>query len=151
VTYGGCWKVLSPIRKETSYSDQTRDLLKILPTKLNTLLSQLLELLQATQKKSSEACPSNQVSAAAITSASDEKWRPFNCFFQSWKQVVVRRGQIRRVNTGSPGRPVSSGLQVPGEPGHCRARTRPLGDLPAAFFLQCPSVAPAEMSNTPCW
>ena len=25
---------------------------------------------------------------------------------------------------GSPGRPVSSGLQVPGEPGHCRARTR---------------------------
>jgi len=26
---------------------------------------------------------------------------------------------------GSPGRPVSSGLQVPGEPGHCRARTRP--------------------------
>ena len=29
-------------------------------------------------------------------------------------------------NTGSPGRPVSSGLQVPGEPGHCRARTRPL-------------------------
>jgi len=27
--------------------------------------------------------------------------------------------------TGSPGRPVYSGLQVPGEPGHCRARTRP--------------------------
>ena len=37
---------------------------------------------------------------------------------------------------GSPGRPVSSGLQVPGERGHCRARRRPLGDLPAAFFLQ---------------
>jgi len=28
-------------------------------------------------------------------------------------------------DTRSPGRPVSSGLQVPGEPGHCRARTRP--------------------------
>jgi len=28
-------------------------------------------------------------------------------------------------DTGSPGRPVSSGLQVPGEPGHCLARTRP--------------------------
>ena len=28
--------------------------------------------------------------------------------------------------SGSPGRPVSSGLQVSGEPGHCRARTRPL-------------------------
>ena len=26
---------------------------------------------------------------------------------------------------GSPGRLVSSGLQVHGEPGHCRARTRP--------------------------
>ena len=25
---------------------------------------------------------------------------------------------------GSPGRPVSSGLQVPGEPGYCRERTR---------------------------
>jgi len=36
----------------------------------------------------------------------------------------------------SPGRPVSSGLQVPGEPGHCRARTNPLGDISAAFFLQ---------------
>ena len=23
-------------------------------------------------------------------------------------------------DTGSPGRPLSSGLQVPGEPGHCR-------------------------------
>ena len=28
-------------------------------------------------------------------------------------------------NTGSPGRPVSSGLQVPGELGHCHARTGP--------------------------
>ena len=28
-------------------------------------------------------------------------------------------------DTGSPGRPVSSGLQVPSEPGHCCARTRP--------------------------
>ena len=37
---------------------------------------------------------------------------------------------------GSPGRPVSSGLQVPGEPGHCRAKQDHLGDLPAAFFLQ---------------
>ena len=27
--------------------------------------------------------------------------------------------------TGSTGRPVSSELQVSGEPGHCRARTRP--------------------------
>jgi len=37
--------------------------------------------------------------------------------------------------SGRPGKPISSGLQMPGEPGHC-ARTRPLGDLPMAFFLQ---------------
>ena len=30
--------------------------------------------------KPSESCPSNQVSATAMTSASDEKWRPYNCF-----------------------------------------------------------------------
>ena len=28
-------------------------------------------------------------------------------------------------DNGTSGRPVSSGLQVSGEPGHCRARTRP--------------------------
>jgi len=28
-------------------------------------------------------------------------------------------------DVGSPGRPVSSELQVPGEPGHCRAKSRP--------------------------
>ena len=33
-------------------------------------------------KNSLEGCPSNEVSTA-VTSASDEKWRPFNCFFQS--------------------------------------------------------------------
>jgi len=33
------------------------------------------------KKKNSEGCPSNHVSAAAKTSASDEKWRPYNCFF----------------------------------------------------------------------
>ena len=49
------------------------------------------------RKKKSEGCPSSQVSAAAMTSASHEKWRTFNCFFQSREQVVVRRGQIRRI------------------------------------------------------
>ena len=33
------------------------------------------------KKKNSEGSPSNQVYAAAVTSPSDEKWRPFNCFF----------------------------------------------------------------------
>ena len=35
------------------------------------------------KKKNPEGCPPKQVSAAAMTSASDEKWRPLNCFFQS--------------------------------------------------------------------
>ena len=34
-----------------------------------------------TLKKNSEYFPSNQVSVAAMTSAADEKWRSFNCFF----------------------------------------------------------------------
>jgi hypothetical protein len=33
-------------------------------------------------------------------------------------------------DTGSPGRPGSSGLQVAGEPGHVVQEQDPLGDLP---------------------
>ena len=32
-------------------------------------------------KNNSEVCPSNHFSAAATNSASDENWRPFNCFY----------------------------------------------------------------------
>jgi len=40
--------------------------------------------LQVTKKKNnSEGCPSNEVSVVAMTSASEEKWRSFNYFFQS--------------------------------------------------------------------
>jgi hypothetical protein len=49
--------------KEISYSDKT------------------LTFASHSKKKNSEGCPSNQVSAAAMTSASDEKWRTFKCFF----------------------------------------------------------------------
>jgi hypothetical protein len=45
--------------------------------------------MQATQKKNSEGCPSNQVSAAAMTSMSDKKMATFQLFFQSMEQVVV--------------------------------------------------------------
>jgi len=55
-------------------------------------------------------------------------------------------------DTGSPGRPISSGLQVPGEPGHCLARTRPPWRPSRDVFpSKCSSIAPAEMSNTPRW
>jgi hypothetical protein len=33
------------------------------------------------KERKKEGCPSNQVSAAAVIPATDEKWRPFNCFF----------------------------------------------------------------------
>ena len=64
-----------------------------------------------------------------MTSASEEKCRTFNC-----RSVHGTSGsptgpdpenRVDDQDTGSPGRPVSSGLQVPGELGHCRARTRP--------------------------
>jgi len=65
-----------------------------------------------------------------MTSASDEKWRPFSCFFFSVQGTGGNptgpdlENRVGDRYTGSPGRPVSSGLQVPGEPGHCSARTR---------------------------
>ena len=108
-------------------------------------------------KRNSEGCPSNQVSAAAMTSASEEKWRPFNCFFfQSREQVVVRRGQIRRI--GWVIKTLEAlvvqfllGFKCPVSRGIVVQEQDLLGDLPAAgvFPSKCPSVAPAEMSNTP--
>ena len=64
--------------------------------------------------------------------------------------MVVRRGQIRRKDIGSPGRPVSYGLQVHGEPGIVGQKRDLLGDLPAAgvFPSKYPSIVPAEMRNT---
>jgi hypothetical protein len=88
------------------------------------------KLLQATQKKQSDGFPYNQFCAAAMTSASDEKWRSFKCFFSVQGTGGSSTGPDPENRMGdrdivSPGRPVSCGLQVPGEPGHCRARTRP--------------------------
>jgi len=64
-----------------------------------------------------------------MTYASEEKWRNFNCFsVQGTGGSPTGPDPENRVggqDTGSPGRPVSSGLQVLGEPGHRRARTRP--------------------------
>ena len=55
-------------------------------------------------------------------------------------------------DTGSLGRPVSPGLQMPGEPGHCRERTRlPWWSSRGVFPSKYPSIAPAEISNTPPW
>jgi len=81
-------------------------------------------------KKHSECCPSNQFSALVMTFTSGEKWRTFNCFFSPGTggspTVLDPESRVGDQDIGSPDRPVSSGLQVPGESGHCRARTRPL-------------------------
>ena len=76
-----------------------------------------------------------------MTSASDEKWRTFNCFLvQGTGGSPTGPDPENRVDdqvTGSPCRPVFSVLQVPGEPGQIRVRTRPpLGEIPVAFLLQ---------------
>jgi len=80
------------------------------------------------------------------------KMATFQLFFQSREQVGVRRGQIRRIRwvikTAQVGRfllgckcPVSRGIVQ--EQDH-------LGELPPGVFpSKCPSIAPAEMINTP--
>jgi hypothetical protein len=51
--------------------------------------------------------------------------------------------------TGSPVRPVSSGLQVNAEPEHRRAKNKtPLVTSSRGFPSNRSSIAPAEMSNT---
>ena len=83
--------------------------------------------MQATQKKF------KRLSVHPGLCGSDDlrvkKWRPFNCFFSPGTggrpmgpEPENREGDQ---DTGSPGRPVSSGLQVPSEPGHYHARARP--------------------------
>jgi len=80
------------------------------------------------KQKKSEGCPSNQVSAAAMTSASfmTKNGKLSNVFsVQGTGGSPMGPDPENRVGdqgNGSPGRPLSSGLQVPGEPGHCRAR-----------------------------
>jgi len=58
------------------------------------------------------------------------KMSPFQLFFsvQGTGGSPTGPDQENKVgdqDTGSPGRPVSSGLHVPGEPKQCRVKTRP--------------------------
>ena len=75
-----------------------------------------------------------------MTSASEEKWRPTNCFFSPGKGGSPTgpdpENSVCDQDVGSPGRPVSSVLQVPGKPGIVVQEQDDLGDLPVAFFLQ---------------
>jgi len=76
-----------------------------------------------------------------MTSASDKKWRLFNCFFQSREHLVVRRGQIRRivwvintlvVQVGQ----FLLGCKCPMSRGIVVQEQDSLGEIPASFLLQ---------------
>jgi len=75
-----------------------------------------------------------------MTSVSDEKWRPFNCFsVQGTGGSPTEPDPENRVgyqDTGSPDRPVSSGLQLLVGRGIAVQEQDLLGDLPTVFFLQ---------------
>ena len=76
-----------------------------------------------------------------MTCTSDKKWQPFNCFFQSRQQVVVRRGQIRRIGWVINKLKVQEGqfllsCMCPVSRGIVVQEQYHLGELPVAFFLQ---------------
>ena len=76
-----------------------------------------------------------------MTSASDEKWRTFNCFFLSREQVVVRRGQFRRIGWVIKTLEAQIGQFLLGcmcavSQGIVVQEQDTLGELSAAFFLQ---------------
>ena len=78
----------------------------------------------------------------------------FQLFFQSREQVVFRWDQIRRIGWVIKTLEVRVGQFLVGckclvSRGIVVQEQDPLDELPAAFFLQCPSIAPTEMSNTP--
>ena len=78
-----------------------------------------------------------------MTNASDEKWRPFNYFFQSRVQVVVRRDQIRRIGwvIKKLEAQVSQfllGCKCPVSRDIVVQEQDHLGYLPAAIFLHLP-------------
>jgi hypothetical protein len=81
----------------------------------------------SSHSKKSEVCPSNQVSAAEMTSTLDENGDLPIVFFSFQGRGGSPTGpdpenKVGDRDTGSPGRPVPSGLHVLGELGQCRAR-----------------------------
>ena len=76
-----------------------------------------------------------------MTSASDEKWRPFKCVFSVQGTGGNATGpdpenRVGNQDTGSPGRSVSSGLQLPGVPGQSCKNKTPLVTFPRCFSFK---------------
>ena len=104
--------------------------------------------------KKTDNCLSNQVYAAAMTSASDKKMATFQLFFQSREQMVVRWGQIWRIGwvikaLETQVNQFLLGCNFPLSRGIVVQEQDRIDGFPAAFFSsKCPSISPAEMSNT---
>jgi hypothetical protein len=85
------------------------------------------------------------------------KMATFKLFFSVQRTGGSLTGPDPEIRLGvqdvwSPGRPISSGLQVPGEPGRCCARTKlPWWPSRGVLTLKCSKIAPAVMSNTSLW
>ena len=136
----GCWEILSLTRKKTSYNDKTWDSFNILPTKLITLLVRCSNVCKSLKKK--------------IQKVVRPTWSPR----QQWPPLRTKSGELSLVfsvqrtggsptgpdlgnmvgdqDTGSTSRPISSGLQVPGEPGFVVKEQDHLGGIPLVFFFQ---------------
>ena len=76
-----------------------------------------------------------------MTSASNEKWWPFNFFFFFQETGGIPTGpdlenKVGDQDIGSPGGPVSSGCKSPVSRDIVVQEQDTLSDLPAAFFLQ---------------
>ena len=76
-----------------------------------------------------------------MTSPSDENLATIHLFFQSREQVVVQRGQIRRIRwviktVGVQVGQFLLGCKCPVSRGVVVQEQDRLGDLPAAFFLR---------------
>ena len=84
------------------------------------------------------------------------KMENFQLFFRSREQVVVRRSQIRRIGCSiktleAQGGQFLLGCKCSVSWGIVEQEQDPIGELPAVIPSKCPSIAPAELSNTPRW
>jgi hypothetical protein len=147
INYEGCWQVLSPTTKETSYSDQTRDLFNVLPTKLNTLLNPFHKVCKSLKKiRSFSVQPGLRGSNDLRVGRKMATFQLFSVQGTGGSPTGPDpESRVRDQENESTGRPISSGMQVPGEAGIIVKEQHPV------FPLKCPSIAPAEMSNTPRW
>jgi hypothetical protein len=128
--------VLSPTKKETCYNDQTRDLFNKLPPKFNTLLKRLPGFRGSNDRV-------GRIMATFISFFS----RPGT---GSSTTEQDSENSVGDQNTGNPGGPHFSGLQLPGGGRNFRARTgSPSGNPRGVSPSHSPSIAATAMSNIP--